>query len=46
MTAGIVSGLGSVERPFGRARYVQSGAYLAPGNSGGPLVNARSEVVG
>jgi len=46
VTAGIVSGLGSVGRPFGRARYVQSDAYLAPGNSGGPLVNACGEVVG
>jgi serine protease Do len=46
VTAGIVSGLGIVGRPFGRTRYVQSDAYLAPGNSGGPLVNARGEVVG
>ena len=46
VTAGIVSGLGSVGRPFGRARYVKSDAYLAPGNSGGPLVNARGEVIG
>ena len=46
VTAGIASGLGSLGRPFGRARYVQSDAYLAPGNSGGPLVNASDEVVG
>lgn len=46
VTARIVSGLGTVGRPFGRTRYVQSDAYLAPGNSGGPLVNARGEVIG
>jgi serine protease Do len=46
VTAGIVSSLGTVGRPFGRTRYVQSDAYLAPGNSGGPLVNARGEVIG
>lgn len=46
VTAGIVSGLGSLGRRFGRTRYIQSDAYLAPGNSGGPLVNARGEVVG
>jgi len=46
VTAGIVSSLGTVGRPFGRTRYVQPDVYLAPGNSGGPLVNARGEVVG
>ncbi len=46
VTAGIVSGLAGIGGPFGRARYVQSDAYLAPGNSGGPLVNARGQVVG
>jgi serine protease Do len=46
VTAGIVSGLGGIGGAFGRARYVQSDAYLAPGNSGGPLVNARGQVVG
>ncbi len=46
VTMGVVSGLGSTAGPFGHARYVQSDAYLAPGNSGGPLVNARGEVVG
>jgi serine protease Do len=39
VTAGIVSGLGT-------ARYVESDIALAPGNSGGPLLNARGEVVG
>ena len=45
-TAGIVSGLGVVRGPSGRARYIQSDVSLAPGNSGGPLLNARGEVVG
>jgi serine protease Do len=46
VTAGIVSGLGVVRGPGGRARYVQSDVALAPGNSGGPLLNARGEVIG
>jgi serine protease Do len=46
VTAGIVSGLGVVRGPGGRARYIQSDVALAPGNSGGPLLNARGEVVG
>jgi serine protease Do len=45
-TAGIVSGLGVVRGPGGRARYIQSDVSLAPGNSGGALFNARGEVVG
>ena len=44
VTAGIVSGLDVVRG--GKARYVQSDIALAPGNSGGPLLNARGEVVG
>lgn len=49
VTAGVVSGLGV---PGGRSRrgsstrYVRSDVALAPGNSGGPLLNARGEVVG
>jgi serine protease Do len=46
VTAGIVSGLGMVRGPGGRARYIQSDVALAPGNSGGPLLNAQGEVVG
>src|ERR671933_2317038 len=46
VTAGIVSGLGVVRGPGGRTRYIQSDVSLAPGNSGGPLLNARGEVVG
>jgi serine protease Do len=46
VTAGVVSGVGVAGGPGGRARYVQSDVSLAPGNSGGPLLNARGEVVG
>ena len=48
VTAGIVSGLGRVSggRPNRSVAYVRSDVRLAPGNSGGPLVNARGEVVG
>ncbi len=48
VTAGIVSGLGNIGVPHtGRtAQYIRSDVHLAPGNSGGPLLNARGEVVG
>jgi serine protease Do len=48
VTAGIVSGIGRVRGGRGErsADYVRSDVRLAPGNSGGPLVNARGEVVG
>lgn len=53
VTAGVVSGLG-VSRRAGRgyrgwgsaARHIESDVALAPGNSGGPLLNARGQVVG
>ena len=48
VTAGIVSGLGALPVP-GRAEpgsYIRSDVHLAPGNSGGPLLDARGEVVG
>lgn len=43
LTAGIVSGAGLASAGNG---YIQSDIALAPGNSGGPLVNVRGEVVG
>jgi serine protease Do len=48
VTAGVVSGLGAVPAP-GRTEpgsYIRSDVRLAPGNSGGPLLDARGEVVG
>ena len=47
VSAGIVGGVGELrgqERNYS-ARYVRSDVALAPGNSGGPLLNARGEVV-
>jgi serine protease Do len=47
VSAGVVGGVGELRGP-GRgssARYVRSDVALAPGNSGGPLLNARGEVV-
>jgi serine protease Do len=48
VTAGIVSGVGVIEAARGgwRAQYIRSDVRLAPGNSGGPLLNARGEVIG
>ena len=47
VSAGIVGGVGELRKP-GRGsstRYVSSDVALAPGNSGGPLLNAKGEVV-
>lgn len=52
VTAGIVSGVGEAPVRSGgqgapaTAPYIRSDVRLAPGNSGGPLLNARGEVVG
>ncbi|HEU5013160.1 MAG TPA: trypsin-like peptidase domain-containing protein [Roseiflexaceae bacterium] len=48
VTAGIVSGLGEIEMvgTNRKAQYIRSDVRLAPGNSGGPLLNARGEVIG
>ena len=47
VSAGIVGGVGELRWPRrgSSARYVRSDVALAPGNSGGPLLNARGEVV-
>jgi serine protease Do len=48
VTAGIISGLGRAQtrRPHGVVDIIRTDAGLAPGNSGGPLVNAVGGVVG
>ena len=48
LTAGIVSGLGRTAALRGgrQADFIRSDVPLAPGNSGGPLLNAAGEIVG
>lgn len=48
VTAGIISGLGEITGPRGEATasYIRSDVRLAPGNSGGPLLDASGAVVG
>jgi serine protease Do len=47
VTAGVVSAQGELETRSGRRiAFLRTDARLAPGNSGGPLVNASGEVVG
>lgn len=48
VTAGIVSAVGTLPARRGEqpVSYIRSDVRLAPGNSGGPLLNARGAVVG
>lgn len=48
VTLGIVNGTGEIAVPWRRrtAHYLRSDVLLAPGNSGGALLNMRGEVVG
>lgn len=48
VTSGVISGLGSMAiRGVGRtAPYIRSDVLLAPGNSGGPLLNVSGDVIG
>jgi serine protease Do len=45
LTTGVVHALGPM-RGLGRLPWVQAAVRLAPGNSGGPLANARGQVIG
>jgi serine protease Do len=45
LTTGVVHGLGRMAG-LGAAKWIQSDVQLAPGNSGGPLADARGNVVG
>ncbi|HET6929601.1 MAG TPA: trypsin-like peptidase domain-containing protein [Candidatus Acidoferrum sp.] len=45
VTKGIVSAVGKLS-PSGDETWIQTDAALNPGNSGGPLLNSRGEVVG
>jgi len=48
VTGGVISALGSIRTPGqgGSLRVIRSDVPLAPGNSGGPLVNGAGELMG
>jgi serine protease Do len=45
LTTGVIQAVGPL-RPFGSQPWVQADVRLAPGNSGGPLADARGRVIG
>ncbi len=45
ISRGVVHSVGAIEG-MGRHTWIRAGVQLAPGNSGGPLANARAEVIG
>jgi serine protease Do len=45
VTTGVIHALGRV-RGLGSMKWIQADAHLAPGNSGGPLADARGRLVG
>ena len=45
LTTGVVHAIGTIPR-LGPQTWVQADVRLAPGNSGGPLANARGEIIG
>jgi serine protease Do len=45
LTTGVIHGVGQL-RGFGSRNWVQANVRLAPGNSGGPLADARGRVIG
>lgn len=45
ISRGVVHSTGAIEG-MGRNVWIRAGVQLAPGNSGGPLANARGEVIG
>jgi serine protease Do len=46
VTAGVISGLGRLPQSMRNLPYIRTDVRLAPGNSGGPLLNAGGQVIG
>lgn len=48
VTAGIVSGIGEASLPWGsrKVEFIRSDVRIAPGNSGGPMIDASGRVIG